>query len=1095
MTTTPNDKANFVCRRSRCRWTAFCINVFIQAVLLVWFANTIFPVIAADPIETPDSANNTPSTLSTGQPSFMSPHSHPIVIHKNLVFVTNTPAATVDVFDTQSYKLLTRVHVGIEPVGLAFRPDGQELWVANHVSDSISVIDTHFDSPTYLNVVETIQSFDKTSRSTRFDEPVGIAFANNQKAYVTLSSENKVAVIDVKQRQVTNFLSIPAQDPRSIIVRGNRLYVMPFESHNQTQLSGGTKEQIDNLLITFDAVDHSITNNNVLSLGHVVDIVKHPRVPDRDLFIFDTETDKLISTAQTLGTLLYGLAVDSQGTVYIAQTDARNDVNGRAGTKKHGLAELENRAFLNRITKLPIHEETVQSPTFIDLEPLPPVYPKPGEALATPSAIEVSPDDSTLIATAASSDILFTVDTKSGDVLGRVKVEAVPDGLALELDSNSRRLRAWVLNAASNSISVVDLSDVSQPNNIKTIALQDPTHPAIKRGRIAFSTASASTSGTYSCASCHPDGHTDQLLWVLDTPIVSGGTQIMPRSTMPVRGLRDTAPFHWDGIPGDPYGGRNSAHVYEQLEPNSDVNRPETAIRHLIDGGLASTMMRVGSKEGNDEGKLGKLSAQQRDDMAVFLLSIPYPPAQRRAYDDKLSDTAKAGFQLFHIDGDHDPKQLTPNRCGDCHRLPFLVSTNTPGSGMDAPTWRGAYDRWLILPQGRINIIDFDFFERIAQQGTPERSLWQFSWSGRSRFDPVWDMVLEMSTGFPGAFGRQVTLNKRVSEERQSLELLRSLEVAAKESKIVLQVNGVLIDNIHNKKLRAQFQIDGEVERYTDPSENQSFSSAELIEMAAKGSFVGTFTAYLGRIFDYDHPQPALWTEGPMEQQRGRQDFPTLFPQQKTMTLSGRHIQNQSSILVDGAQTTGSVEVSGEVLTISLTDLPSTGLHFLQLQNPNGLVSNEFLFHVTDKKSLEDPKKRSLVGTIRHSGVQRLIGTWVDRDSKGDALKITYDWKVKDRIIEHTSVDSQNESHALIGVNRANGLVYHVGGDRNGASFTGNWEADTNGDSLLKLNIESENGGKHSLTVRYHFNNQDQLTLTVELPEPIVVPMVRAKTP
>jgi hypothetical protein len=119
----------------------------------------------------------------------------------------------------------------------------------------------------------------------------------------------------------------------------------------------------------------------------------------------------------------------------------------------------------------------------------------------------------------------------------------------------------------------------------------------------------------------------------------------------------------------------------------------------------------------------------------------------------------------------------------------------------------------------------------------------------------------------------------------------------------------------------------------------------------------------------------------------------------------------------------------------------------------------------------------------------------VDRDSKGDALKITYDWKVKDRIIEHTSVDSQNESHALIGVNRANGLVYHVGGDRNGASFTGNWEADTNGDSLLKLNIESENGGKHSLTVRYHFNNQDQLTLTVELPEPIVVPMVRAKTP
>ncbi len=29
---------------------------------------------------------------------------------------------------------------------------------------------------------------------------------------------------------------------------------------------------------------------------------------------------------------------------------------------------------------------------------------------------------------------------------------------------------------------------------------------------------------------------------------------------------------------------------------------------------------------------------------------------------------------------------------------------------MDAPTWRGAYDRFLILPQGRLNIIDFYFY-------------------------------------------------------------------------------------------------------------------------------------------------------------------------------------------------------------------------------------------------------------------------------------------------------------------------------------------------------------------------------------------------
>ena len=90
---------------------------------------------------------------------------------------------------------------------------------------------------------------------------------------------------------------------------------MPFESNNKTQLSGGSK--IDGKLVTFDAHEHSVANNNVLSLGHVTDIVKHPRVPDRDLFVFDTKTDRLLYSVETLGTLLYGLAVDSEGTVLL----------------------------------------------------------------------------------------------------------------------------------------------------------------------------------------------------------------------------------------------------------------------------------------------------------------------------------------------------------------------------------------------------------------------------------------------------------------------------------------------------------------------------------------------------------------------------------------------------------------------------------------------------------------------------------------------------------------------------------------------------------------------------------------------------------
>ncbi|MGB0760012.1 MAG: ankyrin repeat domain-containing protein [Rubripirellula sp.] len=889
-----------------------------------------------------------------GHPTFVSPHASPICLLDRLVFVVNTPSDTVDVIDADTRRITKRIDVGIDPVSIAVRPDGKELWVSNHVSDSVSVIDTDSSSPTFLHVVGTVQDLDPDTKATRFDEPVGIAFASNEKAYVALSSENQIAIVDVVDREVTGHLKITAQDPRQIIVRNGLLYVIPFESNNKTQLSGGTGK-LDGDLVTFNAYQHSIANNNVLSLGAVVDIIKHPRVPDRDLYVFDTESDRLVETVDSLGTLLYGMTVDSKGRVYISQTDARNEVNGRAGTKKHGLAELQNRAFLNRITSvLPRTNEIADSEelqadiNFIELEPLPPEHPDPEDALATPFAIEVSDDDATLFVSAAGSDQFFTVDAANGKVLGRVAVGAVPRGIALQSDDSSAVDLAWTLNAVANTVSLVDVSNRSRPALIQTITLEDPTHPAVKRGRIAFNTAAASTTKTFACASCHPDGHTDQLLWVLKTPVVTGGDQIMPRSTMPIRGLRDTAPYHWDGIPGDPYGGNNSANVHGSDPPNSKLDDPASTTRHLIDGGIAATMSMVGDATVNDEGKPGALSAAERDDMAKFLLSVPYPPAQKRAYSNVVSQRAQEGFKLFHIDGDYDGKPK-PNVCGNCHRMPFLVSTNTPGTGMDAPTWRGAYDRFLILPQGRLNIIDFDFYRAVAEQGIPERRMWQFSWGGRRRFDPIWDMVLEGSTGFSGAFARQVTLNKKTAKQELTADLLDSLEQAAAEGGIILQADGVLIDSDQAvTSLKLQYSSDQTRATYLSTAGERRFTREELVNLADAGEFIGTFSARHGVKADLETPQPALWTLGPLERQSGRQKFPILFEGNQEIVLSGRHLEDDANVLVDGRRVDGRVRIEGETVRIHLDELPDSGMHLLQVQNQQGLFSNDFIFHVTD---------------------------------------------------------------------------------------------------------------------------------------------------
>src|SRR5262245_51449067 len=58
------------------------------------------------------------------------------------LFVTNTPDNRLEIFDVSgpSPVHVSTVAVGLEPVAVAARNAG-EVWVVNHVSDSISIVD------------------------------------------------------------------------------------------------------------------------------------------------------------------------------------------------------------------------------------------------------------------------------------------------------------------------------------------------------------------------------------------------------------------------------------------------------------------------------------------------------------------------------------------------------------------------------------------------------------------------------------------------------------------------------------------------------------------------------------------------------------------------------------------------------------------------------------------------------------------------------------------------------------------------------------------------------------------------------------------
>ena len=135
---------------------------------------------------------------------------------------------------------------------------------------------------------------------------------------------------------------------------------------------------------------------------------------------------------------------------------------------------------------------------------------------------------------------------------------------------------------------------------------------------------------------------------------------------------------------------------------------------------------------------------------------------------------------------------------------------------------------------------------------------------------------------------------------------------------------------------------------YLSTVNDRYFTREELIKLAGAGKFLGTFSARHGVKADLETPQPALWTLGSLERQSGRQKFPILFQGSQEMTLSGRHLEEDANVLVDGRRVDGSISIDGETVQLRLDELPDVGMHLLQVQNQQGLFSNDFIFHVTD---------------------------------------------------------------------------------------------------------------------------------------------------
>jgi len=145
------------------------------------------------------------------------------------LFAVNTPDNRLEIFDVAAAGLTHRaaVPVGLEPVAVAVR-SASEVWVVNHLSDSVSIVDVAADPP---RVVRTLLVG---------DEPRDIVFAGpgGARAFITTAHRGQ-------QRTDPSLASVPgAGDPQLTTPGVGRADVWVFDANALGAAFGGVPIRI-----------------------------------------------------------------------------------------------------------------------------------------------------------------------------------------------------------------------------------------------------------------------------------------------------------------------------------------------------------------------------------------------------------------------------------------------------------------------------------------------------------------------------------------------------------------------------------------------------------------------------------------------------------------------------------------------------------------------------------------------------------------------------------------------------------------------------------------------------------------------------------
>jgi DNA-binding beta-propeller fold protein YncE len=514
--------------------------------------------------------------------AFESGHVRPLALSadRSRLYAVNTPDNRLEIFAVSGAGLSHRwsMPTGLEPVAVCINPAAPEVWVVNHLSDDVSVVDVSSSPP---RVVRTVlvgdepsdclfasgRAFVATARRGQNSgvDPAFLTAAVNRtpgRALVyVFDPSNLGASLGATPIEVvgdgawSNGDSIFGDSPRPLAASadGSRVYVGIFHSGNRTST---VVEAVATPAAPFFGLDVPLTNFQGLTRPNVGAIVQNTgaqwldgigrnfaavmrvSLPDLDVFEIDAASPtasgiRVLRSFAGVGTVLFNMAVNPvSDTLYVSNTEANNRARFEGpgtfcASQVPPCSSLRGNLHQARITLIDLGSGSV-TPRHLNkhLVPYTPATDLPidnARSLATPLEMALTADGSRLYVAAFGSSKIGVFDTAllAANTFAPSESDHIelsvggPSGIVLD----EPRQRLYAATRFGNAIAVVDTSNWPG-SELDVVELpHDPEPASLREGRpVLYDARATSSNGEASCSACHVFGNLDSLAWNLGNP-------------------------------------------------------------------------------------------------------------------------------------------------------------------------------------------------------------------------------------------------------------------------------------------------------------------------------------------------------------------------------------------------------------------------------------------------------------------------------------------------------------------------------------------------------------------------------------------------